>query len=108
MGSRERTAHRRGSRPGRGVYTVFDGKGRTVARRWPAQRTGIRFDVRGRRSRLVGHTDMAGITSGDTDRGTFVMDQFRVTEPGRLEVSGRWEGVRGANLQDCTLRLRVD
>ena len=51
---------------------------------------------------------MASTTRGDTDRGTFVMDQFRVTEPGRLEVAGRWEGVRGTNLEDCTLLLHVN
>jgi hypothetical protein len=53
-------------------------------------------------------SDMASITRGDTDRGIFVMDQFRVTAPGRLEVAGRWEGVEGANLEDCALVLEVD
>jgi DNA repair exonuclease SbcCD ATPase subunit len=36
----------------------------------------------------------------------FVMEQFRVVAPGRLEVEGRWEGVHGVDLDRAVLMLQ--
>jgi hypothetical protein len=39
------------------------------------------------------------------DRATFVMEQFRVTAGGRLEIQGTWDGVPGADLERPVLVL---
>jgi DNA repair exonuclease SbcCD ATPase subunit len=45
------------------------------------------------------------VTGGPT---TFVMEQFRVVEPGRLEVQGTWDGAHGVDLDQALLVLHVD
>jgi hypothetical protein len=50
------------------------------------------------------------MTSGEQmaeGQATFVMEHFRVVGPGRLEVEGRWSGVRGVDLDEPTLTLEV-
>jgi chromosome segregation ATPase len=45
------------------------------------------------------------MTDGPT---TFVMEQFRVVEPGRLEVQGTWDGAHGVDLDQALLVLYID
>jgi hypothetical protein len=50
------------------------------------------------------------MTSGEQmaeGQATFVMEHFRVVGPERLEVEGRWSGVRGVDLDEPTLTLEV-
>lgn len=42
------------------------------------------------------------------EQATFVMEHFRVFEPGRLEVEGRWDGVHGVDLDESALVLHVE
>jgi hypothetical protein len=51
------------------------------------------------------------VTTGDqatAEQAAFVMEHFRVLEPGRLEVEGRWEGVQGVDLDQSALVLHVE
>jgi DNA repair exonuclease SbcCD ATPase subunit len=50
------------------------------------------------------------VTRGEqvtAQRAAFVMEQFRVVAPGRLEVEGRWEGVHGVDLDRAVLVLEA-
>src|ERR1700761_8574583 len=50
---------------------------------------------------------VARSTRPETDRIFFELDQFEVTGEDRLEVRGRWFGVRGRRFMRPTLMLRA-
>ena len=97
----ERALAAQGLPPGtyRLMPTPLHRRARRYARRVVGSRSGRR------RGASAPEVECPGMSDGEA---SFVLEQFRVAEPGRLEVQGTWEAVNGVDLDRALLVLHVE